>query len=170
MALNYEHDDALRSMLRRARVLKVYDDGTQQKLDLGVLKNERPEKIVRVLPHGFSSNPNADAEGILLQLGGRSDRSLFLGGEHKDYRQKNLKPGEAVLYDDKGNVIYAKGSNGLSVNSKTGQVEVRSQNDKITVKPGDGEFVYLGGDGTDGTYSFVMTEDGPSINVKAKTG
>lgn len=159
MSFNFEHDDAIRSMLRRARVLKVYDDGTQQKLDLGVLKKERPEKIVRVLPHGFSSNPNAEAEGILLQLGGRSDRSLFFGGEHKDYRQKNLKTGQAVLYDDKGNVVFAKGADGLAVHAKEG---------KVYVQPGSGKNVYLGGDGTDGSYAKVMTESGPSANVYAK--
>ena len=170
MALNYEHDDAIRTMIRRARILKVDDSGTQQKLNLAGLKNERPEEIVRILPHGFTSNPNAEAEGVMLQLAGRSDRTLFLGGEHKDYRQKNLPTGTAVLYDDKGNVVYAKGSNGLSVNAKSGQVEIRSQNEKVTVKPGDGKMVFLGGDGSDGSYSFVMTEDGPSTNVKAKVG
>ena len=170
MALNYEHDDAIRTMIRRARILKVDDSGTQQKLNLAGLKNERPEEIVRILPHGFTSNPNAEAEGVMLQLAGRSDRTLFLGGEHKDYRQKNLPTGTAVLYDDKGNVVYAKGRNGLSVNAKSGQVEIRSQNEKVTVKPGDGKMVFLGGDGSDGSYSFVMTEDGPSTNVKAKVG
>lgn len=155
----WEHDDAVRTILRRARVLKVDDSGTQQKLNLAGLKNERPEKIVRVLDHGFTSNPPDDAEGILIQLGGRSDRSLFIGGEHKDKRQKNLKTGQAVLYDDKGNVIFAKGSDGLAVHAKEG---------KVYVKPGDGKNVYLGGDGEDGSYAKVMTEDGPSSNVYAK--
>lgn len=163
-----EHDDMVRSVIRRSRVMKVYDDGTQQKIDLAGLKNERPEKIVRILPHGFTSNPNREAEGVMIQLGGRSDRTLFIGGEHKDYRQKNLKEGQAVLYDDKGNVIFAKGDDGVSVNAKKGVVEIRSQTDKVTVKPGSGKNVYLGGDGTDGTYARVVTESGPSSNVFAK--
>lgn len=165
---DYELEDALRSMIRRARVLKVDDSGSQQRLDLAGLKDERPEKIVRVLPHGFSSVPNAEAEGLMLQLGGRSDRTLFLGGEHKDHRPKNLKMGQAVLYDDKGNVVFAKSSDGISINAKTGVVEVRSHSEKVTVKPGDGKNVYLGGDGTDGVYSKVVTEDGPSMNVFAR--
>jgi phage gp45-like len=157
--MNFEHDDAIRSILRRARVLKVDDSGTQQKLDLAGLKNERPQKIVRVLPHGLGSNPPDDAEGVMLQLGGRSDRTMFFGGEHKDYRQKNLKTGQAVLYDDKGNVIFAKGSDGLAVHAKEG---------KVYVKPADGKNVYLGGDGEDGNYAKVMTESGPAANVYAK--
>lgn len=158
-AFGYEHDDAVRTILRRARVLKVDDGGTQQKLDLAGLRNERPQKIVRVLPHGFSSNPPPEAEGVLIQLGGRSDRSLFIGGEHKDHRQKSLKTGQAVLYDDKGNVIFAKGTDGIAVHAKDG---------KVYVKPGDGKKVFLGGDGDDGAYARVMTEDGPSANVYAK--
>ena len=165
---NWEHDDAVRTIIRRARILKVDDSGTQQKLNLAGLKNERLEEIVRILPHGFTSNPNKEAEGVMLQLGGRSDRTMFFGGEHKDYRQKNLPTGTAVLYDDKGNVIYAKGGSGIRVNAKNGEVELHSQDNKVWVKPGDGKFVFLGGDGTDGSYSFVMTEAGPSVNVKAK--
>jgi phage gp45-like len=163
-----EHDDMVRSVIRRARVMKVYDDGTQQKIDLAGLREERPEKIVRVLPHGFTSNPNREAEGVMIQLGGRSDRTLFFGGEHKDHRQKNLKEGQAVLYDDKGNVIFAKGNDGISVNAKKGVVEIRSQDDKVTVTPGSGKDVYLGGDGTEGTYARVATEEGISMNVYAR--
>lgn len=168
--MQYEHDDALRTMIRRARILKLDDSGTQQKVNLGGYASERPEEIVRVLPHGFTSYPNAQAEGIMLQLAGRSDRTMFFGGEHKDYRQKNLSEGQAVLYDDKGNVVFAKGSGGLSVNAKTGVVEIRAQAEKITVKPGPDKNVYLGGDGTDGTYARVSTESGPAMNVYARIG
>lgn len=164
----HDHEDAIRSMVRRARVTKVDDSGSQQLVDLVALASDKPQKIVRVLPHGFSSVPNDDAEGVLLALGGRSDRVMFLGGEHKDHRPKNLQSGQAVLYDDKGNVVFAKGGDGVSVNAKTGVVEIRSQSDKITLKPGDGKNVYLGGDGTDGVYSKVVTEDGPSMNVFAR--
>lgn len=168
--MSWEHDDALRSMFRRARLIKLDDSGSQQKVDLGGLKNERPKDIVRVLPHGFSSHPNKDSEGVMLQLGGRSDRTLFLGGEHKDHRQKNLNEGNAVLYDDKGNVVFMKGGDGIHVTAKNGEVELRSTDEKVWVKPGDGKMVFLGGDGTDGTYGFVMTDAGPSVNVKAKVG
>lgn len=166
----FEHDDAIRSIIRRARVIKVDDSGTQQKLNLVGLASDKPEKIVRALPHGFTSNPPADAEGVLLALGGRSDRAMFIGGEHKDHRQKNLKAGQAVLYDDKGNVIFAKGSDGVELDAKTGVVSIRSRTEKVTVKPGGGKNVYLGGDGTDGAYARVMTESGPSVNVYAKVG
>lgn len=166
-----ENRDSTVGTLRRARVDKIDDSGAQQimKKLLG-LASEKPEDVYRAQGHGLSSYPPAGSEGLFLSLGGRADRLIGLGFEHKDKRIKNLKEGNTVLYDDKGNVVFAKGDNGLSVNAKTGTVEVRSQTDKVTVKPGDGKFVYLGGDGTDGTYDFVMTESGPSINVKARIG
>lgn len=166
----FEHDDAVRSLLRRARVVKVDDSKSQQFVDLSGMASEKPKKIFRPQAHGFTSNPPVDSEGLLLALGGRSDRSVYLDGGHKDYRPKDTPQGGAILYDDKGNVVFAKSAGGLAVNAKTGQVEVRSQNDKVWVKPGSGKNVYLGGDGSDGSYAKVMTEDGPALNVYAKVG
>jgi phage gp45-like len=155
----YEHDDALRSMIRRARLLKVDDSGPQQLVDLMGLAGDMPKKVFRPQPHGFSSNPPANADGLMLALGGRSDRPVYLDGGHKDYRPKATPSGAAVLYDDKGNVIFVKGTNGIQISAKSGNV---------TVKPEGGKFVFLGGDGSDGGYDFVMTAAGQSVNVKAK--
>lgn len=100
-----EISDAVLGHLRRARVVKVDDGGTQQLLDLRGLAADRPERVVRVLPHGFSSNPPANAEGLLLALGGRSDRLFFVGGEHQDKRPKSLPAGACALYDASGKII-----------------------------------------------------------------
>jgi phage gp45-like len=50
----FEHEDAIRSVMRRARVVKVDDSGTQQKLDLRGLASDQPQKIVRIGQHGFA--------------------------------------------------------------------------------------------------------------------
>lgn len=147
--------------LRRARLLKTDDSGTQQLVDIAGLASEQMTKVVRAMPHGFASNAPLDSDGILISLGGRSDRAVMLGIEHKDYRQRNLPIGTAVLYDDKGNVVFVKGANGIAIDAKAG---------KVYVKPAAGQNVYLGGTGADGTYDFVVTVSGPSINVKAKIG
>ncbi len=157
--------------LRRARVKEIDDSGTQQILKrITGLKNDYPEDVYRAQSFGVSSHPPKDSEGIFLALGGRSDRLIGLGFEHKDHRPKSSPAGTAVLYDDKGNVIFSKGSDGIRVNAKTGEVEIHSQDKKVWIKPGDGKMVFLGGDGEDGVYDFVMTASGPSINVKAKIG
>jgi phage gp45-like len=163
-----EGQEGVIGSLRRVALVKVDDSGPQQFADLTGLASEQFKKIVRLQPHGFASNPPAKSEGVALALGGRSDRAMVLGLEDPNTRQRNVPVGCGVLYDDKGNVIYAKGSAGVAVNAKTGEVEIRSQADKVWVKPGAGKFVFLGGDGTDGDYDFVLTVSGPSSNVKAK--
>jgi phage gp45-like len=97
--MEYEHDDSIRTILRRALFRKVDDSKSQQKVDLSGLKSERMEKIVRIQAHGFTSNPPKDSEAVIIQLGGRSDRTMVFGGEHKDHRPKDLEPGESAFYD-----------------------------------------------------------------------
>ena len=131
-----EHDDALRSNNRRFRVVKVYDDGTQQLLDLSGLKNELPEKVWRPQPHGFSSNPPKDSEGYMVGMGGRSDRMLYVEGGHKKYRPRNLPEGAVALYNHSGDIIRVFESNLNVVHSK-----------KINLRIGKGQDV-SGNDGS----------------------
>ena len=154
-----EDQDAVRATLRRAAITKVDDTGNQQLLNLQGLASDQPQKVVRVLPHGFSSNPPPQSEGIIKSLGGRSDRGMFIGGEHPQYRQKNLTSGAAVLYDQNGNIIFANMQNGIQISAKTGNVYVKAAGT-----------VYLGGTGSDGTYALVSTASGASTNVMAKIG
>lgn len=161
----FEHDDAIRSMIRRARVLKVDDSGTQQRLNLAGLKDERPEKIVRVLPHGFSSNPPAESEGVMVQLGGRSDRTMFLGGEHKEKRPKNLPAGGAVIYDADGNVVRVVGDDLQITHKKKIVLKVGNSSIEIT---DDG--ILLKGNvdlGDKGGLPVDRTDNNPSSKVKA---
>lgn len=158
----YEHDDAIRTLLRRARMLKIDDSGTQQKVDLGILASERPKDVVRLQPHGFTSNPPNEAEGLTLAMGGRSDRLLFLGGEHKENRPKGRPQGTATLYDDKGNEIFMRGAKGINMKAKKDHVVIWPEEDD--------KKVYLGGDPDNPAHRFalVVTTSGPSKNVWAR--
>jgi len=102
-----EHGDALASMWRRATLIGDTDDrGTQQLLKkLRGLASEEPEDVYRPQWHGLSSHPPKGSEGLLAALGGRADRWLALGFEHKDHRPKETPPGGTVLYDAHGKVI-----------------------------------------------------------------
>jgi phage baseplate assembly protein V len=92
-------------MLRRAAVVAVNDAGGQQIVDVSGLASDLPKKLVRVADFGFASNPPADGEGLILCLGGRSDRAMFLGGEHQQYRPKNLPTGATAIYDAFGQIL-----------------------------------------------------------------
>lgn len=101
----YEHDDAIRNMLRRVTLVEVDDSGPQQKMVVRGLAGEELRGVVRVQPYGFTSNPPAGAEGLLVALGGRSDRAMLLGVEHPDFRQKSLGEKSTALYDAAGNIV-----------------------------------------------------------------
>jgi len=151
--------DAIRSMQRLARVLKVDDSGAQQLVNLHGAYGDKPRNVWRTQDYGFSSNPPAGSEGILHALAGNSDRLIFRDGGHQDHRPKAAPSGTTVIYDDKGNIVFVKGANGIEIRARAG---------KVTVTPAPGDFVYLGGNGVGGGYGQVVTTLGPSPNVFAK--
>jgi phage gp45-like len=100
-----EGADGLKTMLRRATLLKTDDTGTQQILRKLRGNGERPEDVVRFQDHGISSHAPAGSEGWLAALGGRSDRLAALGFQHKEHRPKNLPEGGVALYDADGKIL-----------------------------------------------------------------
>lgn len=154
-----EERNAVRSMLRRAAILSSGDGGVQQLLALSGLASEKLKNVVHVQPFGVSGNPPVGGEGLIVCPGGRSDRAMFIGGEHPQYRPVNSPAGTTVLYDSSGNVIFAKGQSGIVISAKNGS---------ITVIPPAGQNVFLGGDGADGVYHPVQTAGGVAMNVMAR--
>lgn len=130
--------DGMSTGLRRMRLLETDDSGTQQLMRFKGLKEEELKKVVRILPHGFTSVPPKDSEGVVYSLGGRSDRAMVLGVEHKDKRPKNTPEGGTIIYDADGNIASIVKQKIRIVHSD----EVRIEAKKIILK-GD---VYLGDD------------------------
>lgn len=62
--------------------------------------------------------------------------------------------------------LAADGS--VALTDKGGSVIKQDGAGNISHKPASGKIVFLGGDGTTGTYAFIQTVSGPSINVKAR--
>ncbi len=91
--------DAIRTMLRRAAIVAVNDAGGQQLVDVTGLAADKPKKIPRLEGFGFASNPPAGGTGLIVCPGGRSDKAMFLGGEHPQHRPKNLPIGAVQVYD-----------------------------------------------------------------------
>lgn len=114
MNWNNEDRDAVRATLRRVSAIQTDDsrsqtiDGVavkQQTVKLSGLKSEQLDKIMRALPHGFSSHAPKGSEGLLLSLSGRADRATVLGLEHPDKAPKNLPEGGVALYDADGKIL-----------------------------------------------------------------
>ena len=131
-----EEQDGRIGHLRRVALKKVDDSGEQQLVDADGLASESFRQMVRVQPHGFSSNPPLDSEGMVLALGGRSDRAMVLGLEDPKTRQRDLPIGTSVLYDDQGSVVYVKGKDGIIVNAAKGDVSIVSQKRDVTITSG----------------------------------
>jgi phage baseplate assembly protein V len=91
--------DAVRTMLRRAAIVAVDDAGEQQLVNVSGFKSDKPKKIPRVESFGFASAPPVGGTGLIVCLGGRSDKAMFVGGEHAQYRPKNLPSGAVQVYD-----------------------------------------------------------------------
>lgn len=143
---DFENDQS--ATTRRAMLVKVDDKGSQQLVDLKGVNNEEPQKIWRPQPFGISSNPPKDSDGLLHQLGSRSDRSVYQDGGHEKYRPKRTPVGGTVLYDDQGNIIRIFKDHGDFVHSK-----------KINIRIGKG---YKAGDNGKGNDANDTSEDDQS--------
>lgn len=108
MSFEWEHDDGIRVTTRRARVVKVDDEKSQQRVDIKGLKKEKPEKVWRPMDFGFTSNPPEDCDGVLIQMGSRSDRTLYLDAGHEKYRPKKkdgIEQGDTAIFNHNGDVV-----------------------------------------------------------------
>lgn len=163
----FEHDDAIRSATRRARVVEVNDKGSQQRVDLRGLKNEKPKKIWRTMDFGYTSVPPKDSDGIIDQMGSRSDRTTYRDGGHEKYRPKRTPDGCSALYNMHGDIIRVFKDSSDVVHQK-----------KINIRVGKGYKAGVGGDGSGSetgiddesgedtkTISIVM-EDGQAITLE----
>lgn len=173
--------DAVRSMQRLARVLKVDDGKPQQLVDVHGAFGDKPRKVWRAQDFGISSVPPAGSEGLLQAIAGNSDRLLYRDGGHQDYRPKGLPSGGTALYDADGKLLkfvkdettFDAGNKPVTIFNAT-KVKVEG-NEAVSIGVGgrwvvvkDGK-VYLGVDGPDATVdTAVVTTAGPSTVVFAK--
>ncbi len=137
--------DALRTMLRRAAVRSVNDQGSQQLVDLSGMAGDQPAGVPTVALFGFSANPPAGGVGLIACPGGRSDKALFFGGESAKYRPKNQPTGGVTLYDAFGqaisfvqNAIRVDGTQTITIQAPTinlvGEVNLGAASGTIAVE------------------------------------
>ncbi len=68
-----------------------------------------PEQVleVRKMGHyGIAYCPPDGSDALVLFLGGNRQNGIVIGTENQAARIKNLKPGEAALYDNQGQAVY----------------------------------------------------------------
>ena len=98
----------LANLVARAVVKLVTDSTKLQALQLAILTGEVRDGVERFQEYGLTSVPFADAEAVVLFVGGRRDHGLVLAVDDRRYRVKDLAPGEVALYDDEGQRVWLK--------------------------------------------------------------
>ena len=95
----------IKLMLSRA-VGKLVDPSTLlQQLQVEALKGEVLDKIEHLEGYGRTANPPEGWEALVASLGGDRAHTVVISAYHRQYRPKNLQPGEQAIYDDQGQVI-----------------------------------------------------------------
>lgn len=148
----YEHEDGIRSTTRRARVVKVDDSRSQQRVDIKGLKNEKPKKIWRPQEFGSTSVPPKDCDGVMVQMGSRSDRTLYYDGGHEKYRPKNTPEGCKAIFNMHGDIIRVFKDNADVVHQK-----------KINIRIGHG---YAAGESGDSGEASTEIDDKSDQDTK----
>ena len=153
---------------------EVDDTGDLQTLKGTGYAGESFEDVHRVMPFGLASNAPAGSHAIAVASRGERSLVAALGLEHPDYRQKNLKSGQAAVYDQKGNVTSYLGGDGIWHNAGDRTQKLTGKVVNALASSGTASFgsssgiTYIGGDGTDGVYDWAMTASGPSTKVKIR--
>lgn len=60
------------------------------------------DKVLRLSEFGFSSNPPLGSQVTMVRRNGERGASVIVATHHIPSRPKNLKPGDAILYDVRG--------------------------------------------------------------------
>jgi phage baseplate assembly protein gpV len=76
--------------------------------------------------------------------------------------------GEQMLISPFGSSVKIAMDGSITLTDKGGSVVKQDGTGQISVMPGSGKNVFLGGNGTTGTYAIVETVSGPALNVKAR--
>ena len=113
-----------------AELQKVNDDGAQQVVDHKGLAGEDHTEVYRPQYFGSTSVPPKGSTGVVISPDGERNRSVFIGGEHDDYRPKKLTSGQKASYDQSGNITTWGADAGRSTVVKKGSYST-------TVEEGD---------------------------------
>jgi phage baseplate assembly protein V len=81
------------------------------------------EKVRRVAEFGFASVPPDGAEVLVLRRNGLRTQSIVIATSHRPSRLKNLKPGDAALYDVRGAKITLT-DQGIEIDAAGGEVTI----------------------------------------------
>jgi len=96
----------VRTMVMRAVVEMVGDDDMLQTVQVSRADDLLDDDVERFQQYGFSSVPYADAEAIILLLGGNADVPVAISVDDRRYRPTGNAEGEIVLYTKRHGIRF----------------------------------------------------------------
>lgn len=105
----------LENMVSRAVVKLVDDAAKMQGLQVVILAGETRDFVERFQNYGFTSNPPAGSEAVLVFPGGNRSHPLAVAVDDRASRKTGLAEGEAAIYTKFGDYIHVKADGTIEV-------------------------------------------------------
>jgi len=96
----------LRLMVARAVVTAINDAGKIQSAQARLLDGEVRDNVEILHQYGFTSNPLGKREGLYFSVGGDRDHGVMICVADRQFRLKQIAPGEVAIYDDLDQKIH----------------------------------------------------------------
>lgn len=96
----------VRLMVARAVVTSIADAGKIQSAQVKLLDGEVRDGIEILHQYGVTSIPPGKPEGLYFSVGGDRDHGVLICVADRQFRLKDIAPGEAALYDDLGQKVH----------------------------------------------------------------
>lgn len=106
--LTAEMRNKVRLMVGRCILSAIKDSGRIQTVQARLLDGETHDDVERVQQYGFSSVPEAGAEGVVIFAGGNRDHGLVIATDDRRYRPVNLQDGDVCIYRKGGAMVIMR--------------------------------------------------------------
>lgn len=93
-------------MIGRGRVNTVNDSGPVQTVQVQLGATEIADNIPRLAEYGFTSNPPAQTDCLVVFLRGERSSGVIVGTNNQTARKKAIAVGEVAIYDNQGQFIH----------------------------------------------------------------
>jgi len=113
----------LQMLVGRGESRVVDDSKAVQMVQVFLGPLETRDNTPRIAEYGFASNPPNGTDCVVLFVAGDRDNGVVVATNNKEFRLKDLQPGEAALYDNQGRFIWIKNDK-ISIEAGSKPVEI----------------------------------------------
>jgi phage baseplate assembly protein V len=99
----------------RGIILAVNDAEKIQQLQATLLADEVKDQVESFAHFGFTSNPPADTECIMVSVAGSRDHGVIVATENRALRLKGLASGESAQYNKNQKYIWIKANDNVEM-------------------------------------------------------